>query len=109
MKKFFVLSSLGLMLFSYACTTQGATPTPSVSASANPADNTSFLAVKAVIDQKCISCHSTTNAKDGISFSTEADINRMKNLIKREVSSKKMPPKGEPALTDAELSTIANW
>lgn len=107
MKKFFVLSSLGFMLFSYSCTTQGATPTPS--ASANPTDNTSFLAVKAVIDQKCISCHSTTNAKDGISFSSEADINRMKNIIKREVSSKKMPPRDSEQLTDAELSTIANW
>lgn len=117
MKKLLVFISLTAMLTSYACTTQGtsATPSPSSSSAPNTTNPSSaptddkFASVKAIINQSCVSCHNTANPKDGYSFSTDAEIIKAKNMIKREISGKKMPPKNETPLTAEQLETIASW
>lgn len=82
---------------------------------AKPAAPNYNLKVKAVINVYCASCHTGPKAEDGIDFSkfkTEADAKKNKALwmkVKKTLTKKSMPPKGQPQLNAAKRNGIIEW
>lgn len=75
-----------------------------------------------ILKAKCFKCHSDGKRKGGLDLRTPAAIlqggdsgpaiisrDAAKSILLQRILSKEMPPKEEPALTDAEIATIRQW
>ncbi|MBC7473580.1 MAG: hypothetical protein H7263_04760 [Candidatus Sericytochromatia bacterium] len=123
MKKIFSLSVVCIMLIS-GCdskttinTTTPSNPSP-ISSSSGTTNNANFFKVKAVITQRCTTCHAT-NASDpsagspasGISLETDAQIQSEARNIQREVVQRRTMPyqNNKTGITEDERALIGNW
>jgi uncharacterized membrane protein len=89
-----------------------------VAAPASGADSLPpFSAVRAVIAQRCLPCHSQYQsdrtfgpAPGGITFDTPESIARLAERIRvRAVETRTMPPTNKTGLTDGERAVLARW
>lgn len=77
-----------------------------VSSSAVP----TFAQVRTIIDQRCIACHSSSNASGGISWVSDATVRARASDINRVVVvTRSMPQGNATGMTDAERETISKW
>lgn len=100
----FILSCTG--------TTQSGNPTPSSSNATNPSTATkiAFKDVKAVIDGKCVSCHSATRAEDGVKLDQDSLVVSRARQVNSEIQRGQMPPRSSGyTLTQEEKDLIKNW
>jgi uncharacterized membrane protein len=80
-------------------------------------DRVGFPAVKAVIDRRCISCHSHAPSDDvfrtapnGVTFDTPESIrSRAETIRTRTVVLRNMPLANKTGMTDAERELLARW
>jgi len=100
-----------------ACTTQPATTTSPNPSSSPTVEKVSFAQAKAVITQRCVTCHSAT-AKDssfgspagGVSFDTDAMIiAKAERINKRAVVDKTMPQGNKTGITQEERDLLGRW
>ena len=76
-----------------------------------------FPAVRAVIDRRCLSCHSRTPSDDifraapnGVTFDTPEAVRARAEIIrKRVVVVRDMPLANKTGMTDAERDLVARW
>ncbi|MGU7730938.1 hypothetical protein ACV2XV_30410, partial [Klebsiella pneumoniae] len=68
-----------------------------------------FLEVKALIELRCISCHNSSSASGGVSYSDPCNIVALQNRIKVRAVDEGSMPKGGPMLTAAEKAKITDW
>ncbi len=128
MKKIFSLSLISLILIS-GCdsnttintNTPSSNPSSIISPSTTPngvTTNSDFFKVKAIITQRCTTCHAT-NASDpstgspasGISLETDAQIQSEARNIQREVVQRRTMPyqNNKTGITEAERLLIGSW
>ena len=80
-------------------------------------DRVAFAAVKAVVDRRCISCHSAAPSDDvfraapnGVTFDTPESIRAHADTIRtRAVMLRNMPLGNKTGMTDAERDLLARW
>ena len=66
--------------------------------------------VKPIIQNNCISCHSTTSNMPAILGSYDGVTDALRNyLLKEEVINRTMPPYGLPPLSESEINIIQKW
>jgi uncharacterized membrane protein len=91
---------------------------PSAPAGASVAgDRVPFAAAHAVIEQRCVACHSThptdptfTSAPHGVTFDSPEQIQAMRDLIKtRAVVTTAMPLGNKTGMTAAERALLGRW
>lgn len=90
-----------------------AAPAPAAGADSVPP----FFAVRAVIDQRCLSCHSQYQsdrtfgpAPGGVTFDTPESISRLAERIReRVVETRTMPLANKTGMTQAERALLARW
>lgn len=69
-----------------------------------------FAQVRAIIDQRCIACHSGANASAGISWASDATVRARASDINRVVVVTRTMPQGNATgMTEAERETIGKW
>lgn len=63
-----------------------------------------------VIQPSCIGCHSAASGnKGGVNLETYENIVTRKNVIRREVVERTMPPRSKQPLTAAQVKLIVDW
>ena len=66
--------------------------------------------VQPIIENNCISCHSTTANMPAILGSYDGVTDALRNyLLKEEVINRTMPPYGLPPLSESEINIIQKW
>lgn len=92
-----------------------AQPTPSASPSA--AATVSFATAQAIIQQRCVACHSQTPTRPGfnipaggVTFDSPEQIkSKADRILVRAVQTKSMPQGNVTGMTDAERTTLGEW
>lgn len=115
-----------LLLFLGACTSQTPATQPVASpsagsdngsATASPAVAVDFTVAHAIIQQRCVTCHSATPTRPGFSspaggvtFDTPAQIKaKASRIFSRAVQSASMPQGNVTQMTDAEREQLRAW
>ena len=66
--------------------------------------------VQPIIQNNCISCHSTLDNMPVVLESYEGISDALRNYsLKQEVVNRTMPPYGLPQLSDSEINIIQKW
>jgi hypothetical protein len=66
--------------------------------------------VQPIIENNCISCHSTAAYMPAVLGSYDGVIDAFRNYsLKEEVINRTMPPYGSPPLSESEISIIKKW
>ena len=66
--------------------------------------------VQPIIENNCISCHSTPANMPAVLGSYDGVIDALRNYsLKEEVINRTMPPYGSPPLSDSEINIIQKW
>ena len=66
--------------------------------------------VQPIIENNCISCHSTPDYMPAVLGSYDGVIDALRNYsLKEEVINRTMPPYGSPPLSESEISIIQKW
>ena len=66
--------------------------------------------VQPIIENNCISCHSTTANMPAILGSYDGVTDALRNYsLKEEVINRTMPPYGLPPLSESEINIIQKW
>jgi uncharacterized membrane protein len=69
-----------------------------------------FSQVRAVIEERCASCHSGASAPLGVRLQTEAEITARADDIERQaVQTRAMPPGNATGMTEEERELLAAW
>ena len=75
-----------------------------------PDEQVYFELVQPIIENNCISCHSTTANMPAILGSYDGVTDALRNyLLKEEVINRTMPPYGLPPLSESEINIIQKW
>lgn len=72
-------------------------------------DATIQTAVQALVNQRCISCHSATNPKAGLNLTDLAAVSDMACLIWARVDLGTMPPSPHEPLSNADTAKFRLW
>jgi len=73
-------------------------------------ETVSFAQAQAVIQARCVPCHSGAAAPLGIRFETRAEIEAHADDIERQaVQTRAMPPGNATGMTDEERALLAAW
>ena len=77
-------------------------------ASAGPAP--AFAEVRAIVERRCVTCHSGVSAPQGVQLETRAQIRARASQIEQQaVVTKAMPLGNATGMTQAERDTLARW
>jgi uncharacterized membrane protein len=68
-----------------------------------------FAAVRAIVDERCITCHSGASAPAGIRLDDDAVLVARASLVRTVVSTRAMPLGNRTGMTDAERRTVVAW
>ena len=75
-----------------------------------PDEQVYFELVQPIIENNCISCHSTTANMPAILGSYDGVTDALRNYsLKEEVINRTMPPYGLPPLSESEINIIQKW
>ena len=75
-----------------------------------PDEQVYFELVQPIIENNCISCHSTTANMPAILGSYDGVTDALRNYsLKEEVINRTMPPYGSPPLSESEINIIHKW
>lgn len=107
----FILCTCLLLLNLSSCTKNDSDPTspplPVVN-KCNGQEGKLFTAVKALIAQKCVNCHNSTNPRGGINLAVDCNIiNNQARIKARAVDLGDMPPSGP--LPQVDKDKITAW
>jgi uncharacterized membrane protein len=70
----------------------------------------SFAQAQAVIQARCVPCHSGASAPLGIRFETRAEIEaRAEDIERQAVQTRVMPPGNATGITDDERALLGEW
>src|SRR5262245_42427499 len=69
----------------------------------------SFSEVRAIVDQRCVTCHSGAAAPAGVRLDEPQTIVARADDIRTLVDSRAMPPGNQTGMTDAERDAIVRW
>lgn len=118
MKSLITLVSVSLLFIGGCSTnTQTSTPTAQPSGGNSSGGTVTFTQVRDVINQRCATCHSTTQTDSsfgpmpgGVVYDTPEQIKASANRIKaRAVTDKTMPKGNKTNITDAERELLGKW
>ena len=65
--------------------------------------------VQPLMQAKCVRCHTPGGQNGQLLFDTYQQVFNARASILTQVYACKMPPAGEPQLTDAERTTLIGW
>ena len=66
--------------------------------------------VQPILENNCISCHSTTANRPAVHETYDGVIDALTNYsLKEKVINHAMPPYGSPALIDSDIMIIQKW
>jgi hypothetical protein len=75
-----------------------------------PDEQVYFELVQPIIENNCISCHSTTANMPAILGSYDGVTDALRNYsLKEEVINRTMPTYGSPPLSESEINIIQKW
>ena len=75
-----------------------------------PDEQVYFELVQPIIENNCISCHSTTANMPAILGSYDGVTDALRNYsLKEEVINRTMPPYGLPQLSESDINIIKKW
>ncbi|MBC8511040.1 MAG: hypothetical protein H8D33_05215 [Cryomorphaceae bacterium] len=75
-----------------------------------PDEQVYFELVQPIIENNCISCHSTTANMPAILGSYDGVTEALRNYsLKEEVINRTMPQYGSPPLSESEINIIQKW
>jgi len=68
-----------------------------------------FPQVKAIVQEKCVACHSASSASGGTNLATDSSIAAKSSRVSIRVAAGTMPPSGSLPLSDSDKKIIADW
>jgi uncharacterized membrane protein len=68
-----------------------------------------FSEVQAIVDERCVTCHTGAGAPAGVAFDRPDAIVARADDIRTLVASGTMPPGNQTGMTEAERDTIVAW
>jgi uncharacterized membrane protein len=69
----------------------------------------SFAEVQAIVDERCVTCHTGASAPAGIALDEPQTIEARAEDIRRVVDARIMPPGNQTGMTDTERETVVRW
>jgi uncharacterized membrane protein len=69
----------------------------------------SFAEVQAIVDERCVTCHTGASAPAGIALDEPQTIEARAEDIRRVVDARTMPPGNQTGMTDTERETVVRW
>lgn len=100
-----------------------ATPTPTASSvntdtpvvpvatpSVDTTGNVQFVTVKAILDNRCVTCHSASRPSSGVALDTFESIkSNLSGIRSQSVNRTSMPPRNSTGMTTEERKSLGDW